>query len=101
MARDEFPVSYHSWFPVIAATPNDFKLDAGWYGITVQATVWGTAILQRLMPDGTGATYQPVLAALNANGYATIQLPAGQYRMLLAGVTAFGGMIELITPGRR
>ena len=90
--------SYQSWFPVITATPADFALDAGWYGITVQATVWGTATLQRLMPDGG---YVTVLAALNANGYSTIQLPAGQYRMALAGVTAFGGLIELITPGRR
>jgi hypothetical protein len=50
------------------------------------------------MPDGG---YITVLAALNANGYSTIQLPAGQYKILLAGVTAFGGLIELITPGRR
>lgn len=98
MARNDGIRSFQSWFPVIGATPNDFALDAGWYGVTVQATVWGTATLQRLMPD---SSYVTVLAALNANGYATIQLPAGQYRMLLAGVTAFGGMIELITPGRR
>lgn len=90
--------SYQSWFPVIAATPDDFPLDAGWYGLTVQATVWGTATLQRLMPDGG---YIAVSAAIAANGYTTYQLPAGQYRILLAGVTAFGGLIELITPGRR
>lgn len=98
MARNDQPRSFQSWFPVITVTPNDFLLDAGWYGITVQATVWGTATFQRLMPDGS---YLTIVAAFAANGYTTLQLPAGQYRMLLAGVTAFGGLIELITAGRR
>lgn len=86
------------YFAAIAATPSDFNLDAGTYGITVHATVWGTATLQKLLPDGT--TYVAVLAALNADGYSRIGLPAGQYRLLLAGVTALTGEIAQIAPGR-
>lgn len=87
------------FFNAVTATPSDFNLDAGRYGITSDWTD-GTATLQRLMPDGTGATYITVLAPIVADGYAVIELPAGRYRMLLAGITVFSGLIELIAPGR-
>jgi hypothetical protein len=88
------------FYDAIDATPSDFNLDAGKYGITVRATVWGTATLQRLMPDGDGTLYVTVLTALAADGYTVIELPAGRYRMALAGVTALTGLIEQIAPGR-
>lgn len=96
MAINNIPRSYQAW-NAIAATPNDFNLDAGLYGLTVSATVFGTAQLQKLNPDGL--TYTAVSPVLAANGYSTLQLPAGQYRMALAGVTAFSGVIELISRG--
>lgn len=97
-ARNDQPRSFQVW-NAIAASPNDFNLDAGLYGLTVTASAWGTATLQKLLPDGV--TYVPVNAAILAgNGYVTIQLPAGQYGMLLAGITAFSGVIEKIDAGR-
>jgi hypothetical protein len=92
------PRSFQFW-NAIAATPSDFNLDAGKYGVTVDWTD-GTATLQRMIPDGTGTTYVTVLAAFAADGYAVVELPAGRYRMLLAGVTTFTGLIEQIAPGR-
>lgn len=96
MARNDQPRSYQFW-NAIAATPNDFNLDAGLYGLTIAATVFGTAVLQRLLPDGV--TYVTVSAVFAANGYAVLQLPAGQYRLLMTGVTALTGVIELISRG--
>lgn len=100
--RVDRPVSFQLW-NAIAASPPDFRLDAGAYGLTVTASVWGTAILSRVLPDGAGGQIAvPIFAAaLAANGYQKIGLPAGWYRLTLAGVTAFTGAIELIAPGRQ
>lgn len=99
-ARADTPVSYQVW-NALAATPLDFRLDAGKYGLTIAATVFGTATLQRVLSDGAGGQYVvPISAALAANGYTVIELPAGWYRIALAGITAFSGIIEQIAPGR-
>jgi hypothetical protein len=102
MAVNFNPRSYQS-FVNIAATPPDFQLDAGDYGLTATWTV-GTVQLERLLPDGVTAV--PVSAALAApgagSGYSTYLLPAGQYRLLFAGgVAGFSGVIEKINAGRR
>lgn len=88
--------SFQFW-NAIAATPNDFNLDSGLYGLTISASVFGTAVLQKLLPDGV--TYVSVSAVFAANGYAVLQLPAGQYRLLMVGVTALIGEIALISRG--
>jgi hypothetical protein len=74
-------------FTNIAATPASFALRAGLYGITSKGT-WGggSATLQRLAADN--ATYITVLTAITADGYATVQLPPGTYRLLIATATA-------------
>jgi hypothetical protein len=72
-------------FSNIAATPASFALRGGLYGVTSKGT-WGTAALQRLAADAT--TYVTVLTAIAADGYATVQLPPGIYRLLIAGATA-------------
>jgi hypothetical protein len=72
-------------FSNIAATPASFALRGGLYGVTAKGT-WGTATLQRLAADNT--TYVTVLTAITANGYATVQLPPGIYRLLITGATA-------------
>lgn len=97
MAINNIPRSFQTW-SAITVTPPDFNLDAGLYGLTAVASAWGTATLQKLLPDGV--TYVPVTGAILAgNGYTVLQLPAGQYRVVLAGITAFGGVIELISRG--
>jgi hypothetical protein len=74
-------------FSNIAATPASFALRGGLYGVTSKGT-WGggSATLQRLAPDA--ATYITVLTAITADGYATVQLPPGTYRLPIATATA-------------
>ena len=99
-ARNDRPVSYQRW-DGITATPNDFRLDEGVYGLTTHATAWGTAALQRVISDGAGGQIAiAALPALAGDGYAEIRLPAGWYRMVLAGITAFTGQIEKIISNR-
>lgn len=80
----------------IAATPDTFRLMAGAFGLTLHATTWGSADLQKMLPDG--ATYVTV-ATLTADGYQEIHLPAGEYRLNLAGVTGLVGEIAKIAGG--
>ena len=95
------PRSWQFWSS-IAATPQDFNLDAGNYALIATWTV-GTVQLQALLPDGV--TYVPVSAALAApgagSGYSYYQLPAGQYKLVFAGgVAGFSGVIAKIDTGR-
>lgn len=95
----QWPAPAYAPAPV-SATPPDFNLDAGVYGLTLTAGVWGTATLQKLLPDSS--TYVAVIGGgLAGDGYTTLVLPAGQYRLLLAGITALVGVIELIGRGNR
>jgi hypothetical protein len=93
MAINNAQRSFQFW-NAVAATPLDFNLDAGVYGVT--ATVTGTVTLQRLVPDGVGTNY--IAVAVLTTGYAVLQLPAGQYRILMAGAT-ITGLLELIARG--
>ncbi len=95
-ARADRPVDYQRW-SAITATPLDFRLNEGRFGLTTRATVWGTATLQRIISDGSGGQIAvDVMSPIAGNGYVTMHLPAGWYRMVLAGITAFTGLIELI-----
>lgn len=80
-------------FSAISATPATFKLRGGAYGITMHATAWGTATLQRAAPDGTLVT---VLTAFSADGYQNVNLPNGTYTLTLSGITALSGDIVSI-----
>ena len=95
--------SYQQW-DAINATPTDpdFNLDAGAYGLTLRASAWGTATLQRVLRFGaTGPHLVTVTPAFAADGYVEVHLPAGRYRLTLAGVTALTGALELLAPGDR
>lgn len=93
MAITNIPRSFQFW-SAIAATPPDFNLDAGIYGITLAVTA-GSATLQKLLPDGV--TYVAVTAAL-PTGYSVVQLPAGQYRLVVV-TGPVTGEIALIARG--
>ena len=99
MAAINQPRSYQFW-NTIDATPGSFNLDAGRYGLNVSAAVWGTAILEHALPTTPALTWLPVTASLAANGYTVIDLPAGLYRLTLAGITDLVGSIEKISVGR-
>lgn len=74
-------------FSNISATTAAFTLAGGLYGVTAKAT-WGvgSVTLQRLAADAT--TYVTVLTAFSADGYASVSLPRGSYRFLVATATA-------------
>lgn len=100
MAIVNIPRSFQFWNN-IAATPNDFNLDAGVYGLTLALTSGGAATaLQKLLPDGV--TYVSVMGTFAfgaTGGYAVFQLPAGQYRLLLTAAVGLIGEIALIAKG--
>jgi hypothetical protein len=71
----------------ISATPTAFTLRGGQYAVTVIATFGGGSVtLQRLADDGS--TYVTCLTAITANGYATVNLPSGTYKLTIATATA-------------
>lgn len=69
------------------STDVDFVLRGGKYGIMVTAT-WGggNLTLKGLCADNT--TYVTVATAITADGYATVDLPAGKYRADITTATA-------------
>jgi len=74
-------------FNNISATTAAFTLKGGKYAVTVVATFGGGSVtLQGLALDGT--TFVTVLAAFTANGFASVDLPPGQYRLTVATATA-------------
>ena len=98
MAITNIPRSFQFWNG-IAATPADFNLDAGDYGL-LGASGATSMQLQKLLPDGI--TYASVSGAAITTlpSYTTYLLPAGQYRLVLTA-TAFIGEIAKINVGRR
>ena len=64
-----------------------FELDGGLYGIDYSAT-WGggSATLSKLAADGV--TYVTAATAFSANGYVSVYLPKGTYRITVATATA-------------
>jgi hypothetical protein len=76
-------------FSNISATTAAFQLHGGKYAAAAIAT-WGggSAKLQIQGPDGS--TYLSVSSATDftANGFATVDLPPGQYKFVIATATA-------------
>lgn len=69
----------------VSATQADFTLLGGQYGVTVNGSSFGTVTLQKKSLDGS--TYVTCLTAFSANGYATVNLPAGTYRIAISSTT--------------
>jgi hypothetical protein len=73
----------------IAATTAAFQLQGGLYAIDTVATFGGGSVkLQKLAGDGS--TYLSVSSATDftAAGFASVNLPPGQYRLTIATATA-------------
>lgn len=77
----------------ISATTAAFALAGGLYGIDYMAT-WGggSVTLQKLLGDTT--TYVTAATAFAANGYVTVNLPAGTYKLAVA--TASGVYVQIV-----
>jgi hypothetical protein len=83
-------------FANISATTTGFVLRGGNYGLTAHAGTWGTGIvLQRLAVDNT--TWINVITALTADGYVNLNLPSGNYRLQLTGVSGLYADITSVT----
>lgn len=95
MAIINQPRNFQFWNN-ISATPLPFNLDAGAYGVTITATTFGTAALQKLLPDGVTLV---TVATFAAAGYQEVHIPAGQYQLTLAGVVGLIGEIAKIASG--
>jgi hypothetical protein len=84
-------------FSNISASTAAFQLQGGKYAAAAIAT-WGggSAKLQALGPDGS--TFLSVSSAtdFSANGYATVDLPAGQFRFTIATATAVYAYVDRI-----
>lgn len=74
-------------FSNISATTAAFSLKGGVYGLTATGA-WGggSLTLQRLAFNGS--TYVTAAAAITADGYTTITLPPGTYKLAVATATA-------------
>ena len=69
-------------FSNIGSTTAAFSLSGGVYGVDVIGSTFGTVTLQKLAADGS--TYVTAATAFAANGYATVSLPAGTYKLAIA-----------------
>lgn len=98
MAITNIPRSFQYW-AAITATPPDFNLDAGWYGMTLHNVGAVAVTLQKLLPDGV--TYVIVATPATTDSYTNLILPAGQYQLSMTGGTSITGEIALISRGGR
>ena len=87
MVENDMPDTFARSWKNISATPTPFKLDGGFYRLTVHAETWGGGgvMLQRLAADGS--TYATALKAFSADGSATAYVVSGVYQLTMASTT--------------
>ncbi len=74
-------------FSNISATTNSFGLAGGTYAFVVSANWTGGSVqLETLSQDGS--TWINVGSSVTANGFSTVQVAAGQYRVAVVTATA-------------
>lgn len=84
-------------FSNIAANTSAFRLDGGRYAVAVVATFGGGSVkLQALGPDGSTYLSPASASDFTAAGYATVDLPPGQYRFTIATATAVHASIAAV-----
>lgn len=77
-------------FSNLSATPTNFTLNGGCYGIEVIAT-WGGGSVDLKRQAADGSTFVSVLSgatAFTANGFQSLNLPNGTYQLTIATATA-------------
>jgi hypothetical protein len=70
----------------ISADTAAFPLAGGLYGIDYIGSNWGTVTLQKLAGDAS--TYVTAATAFAANGYTTVNLAPGKYKLAVSSATA-------------
>ena len=74
------------------------SLVGGLYGILATAS-WGGGSVTLQALAGDGSTYITVLPAFTADGFATLDLPAGSYRLTVSTATAIYASVVRIRSG--
>jgi hypothetical protein len=84
-------------FKNVDASPEPFYLSSGQHGIAAHAAVWGSGVMMQLCaPDET--TWLDVLtAAIVTDGVSLVTVPAGQFRLVLTGVSGLYLAIDPIS----
>jgi hypothetical protein len=78
----------------ISATTAAFSLIGGKYGVDVLGTWGGGSVkLQRVAGDGTSLVSVGLATDFTANGFATVDLPADNYKIVVA--TATGVYVQI------
>lgn len=73
-----------------AGTIGPVHLQAGRYALSYVATGTGTVGVSGILPDGV--TANQVAGGSAANGYSTIDIPEGQYEVIITGFTSVTGV---------
>jgi hypothetical protein len=83
----------------INATTAAFSLNGGRYGVDALAT-WnaGSVKLQKVAGDGASLVSVSTATDFSANGFATVDLPSGKYKIVVATATGAYVVIRRI-PG--
>jgi hypothetical protein len=83
-------------FANISTTTSPFRLLGGTYGMTATAAAWasGSVTLQILAADQL--TWVTALTAFTANSFATVTVPNGIYRLLVASVANAYVSIQIV-----
>jgi hypothetical protein len=83
-------------FTNISTTTSPFRLLGGTYGMTATAAAWasGSVTLQILAADQL--TWVTALTAFTANSFATVTVPNGIYRLLVASVANAYVSIQIV-----
>lgn len=69
----------------LQATPHDFDLAGGYYGVDLIAATFGTVTLQKRLPDGSTFVAVGTSTTFSANGPpVVVLLGPGRYRLVIA-----------------
>jgi hypothetical protein len=98
MAESDMADTFARSWKNISATPAPFKLDGGFYRLTVHAETWGGGgvMLHRLAADGS--TYATALKAFSADGSAMAYVVSGVYQLTIASTTDVSADLVLTEP---
>ena len=86
-------------FSNISATTAAFALNGGLYGVDCTATFGGGSVkLQKVLGDGSSLASVSSSTDFSAAGFATVNLPSGNYKFVVATASAIYAEIARI-PG--
>lgn len=78
----------------VTTTSSVFTLLGGKYGVMVEGDFTGTPNIA-LQGKAASGTYVTVLTPFTADGYASVDLPAGQYKFTLVSGTLAAGYLTI------